>query len=121
MKKIAIYVCGDISKTCTGNGCLKALNNAADSFKVYEDTAIQLVSFNACNGCDQTPIESLKAKIVKFKKAEVDVVHLSTCIRGRCEHYETFKSLLKESFEVVGYTHGSEIRKVKIEKKGALK
>jgi hypothetical protein len=35
-------------------------------------------------------IESLKVKIEKLQKANVEVVHISTCIRGRCEHYECF-------------------------------
>ena len=107
MKKIAIYVCGEISKTCTANGCLNAFNEKKDSFADYAFEQLELVSFNTCNGCDKAPVESLELKIEKFKKAEVDTVHLSTCIRGRCDHYETFAEMLSESFNVIGYTHGS--------------
>lgn len=107
MKNIAIYVCGVVSKTCTANGCLRAFNQKEDSFNKYEDDRCQLVSFNHCNGCNENPLESLKVKIEKFQKANVDVVHLSTCIRGRCQHYEEFAKELSKHFDVVGYTHGS--------------
>jgi predicted metal-binding protein len=107
MKNVAIYVCGVVSKTCTANGCLRAFNQKQDSFKKYEDDGCQLVSFNHCNGCNENPMESLQVKIEKFQKANVGVVHLSTCIRGRCEHYEEFIKELGKHFDVVGYTHGS--------------
>lgn len=49
MKKIAIYVCGDVSKRCTANGCLRTFNEKEDAFKRYNDNC-QLVAFNNCNG-----------------------------------------------------------------------
>lgn len=107
MKKIAIYVCGEIAKKCTANGCLRTFNQKEDSFKRYDDEGIQLVSFNSCNGCDENPLESLNVKIEKFQKAEVEVVHLSTCIRGRCDNYEVFAKEFAKHFDVIGYTHGS--------------
>ncbi|CAH2214118.1 CGGC domain-containing protein [Tepidibacter aestuarii] len=107
MKKIAIYVCGEVSKKCTANGCLRTFNQNEDSFKRYEEVGCQLVCFNNCNGCDENPVESLKVKIEKLKKADVDTIHLSTCIRGRCEHYEEFAKEFAKYFDVIGYTHGS--------------
>ncbi len=107
-KKIAIYVCGDVSNRCTANGCLRAFNEKEDAFEPYKASGgSDLVSFNSCNGCDNSPVESLDLKIEKFKKAGVDTVHLSTCIRGRCDHYETFADKLSKDFDVIGYTHGS--------------
>lgn len=106
MKKVAIYICDVVSKKCTATGCFKAFNNKTDSFEMY-DEELQLVAFNTCNGCDEDPIGSLDIKIEKFKKAGVDSVHLSTCIRGRCEHYEVFAKKIAEHFNVIGYTHGS--------------
>lgn len=108
MENIAIYVCGEIATRCTANGCLRAVNEQKDAFEKYKGDAM-LVAFNSCNGCDNQPVESLDLKIEKFKKAQVQTVHLSTCIRGRCEHYETFANKLAEHFDVVGYTHGSEV------------
>lgn len=108
MKKVAIYVCGEISERCTGNGCLRAFNDKIDSFSEYSDGQSQLVSFNSCNGCENEPIESLKLKLEKFNKADVDTIHLSTCIRGRCDNYEEFAEILSEHFDVIGYSHGSE-------------
>ncbi len=106
MKKIAIYVCGEVSERCTGNGCLKSFNNGVESFSSYDKNA-ELVCFNSCNGCAKDPIGSLDLKMEKFLKAKVDVVHLSTCIRGRCEYYEEMAKKLSSQFNVVGYTHGS--------------
>lgn len=107
MKNIAIYICHDVSKNCTANGCMSALNQKKDSFQRYGHHDLQLVAVNTCNGCDDQPVESLAVKIEKFKKASVDTVHLSTCIRGRCHHYETFAEKMSEHFNVIGYTHGS--------------
>ncbi len=108
MKKIAIYVCGEISERCTANGCLRAFNDRADSFEVYGPEATGLVAFGSCNGCEQDPEGALYSKLEKFLKAEVDTMHLSTCIRGRCDHYEAFVKILSKNFDVIGYTHGSQ-------------
>lgn len=107
MKKIGIYVCGNVAKRCTANGCLRAFNENADSFSEYHETEYKLVSFNNCNGCEDDPMESLLQKIEKFKKANADIIHLSSCIRGRCEHYEEFVDELSKDFDVIGYTHGT--------------
>ncbi|MCT4509152.1 MAG: CGGC domain-containing protein [Tepidibacter sp.] len=108
MKKIAIYVCGEVSKKCTANGCLRAFNQKEDSFKRYEEVGCQLVAFNNCNGCEKNPVESIEVKIEKLKKADIDAIHLSTCIRGRCENYEEFAKESAKHFDVIGYTHGSD-------------
>lgn len=105
MKKIAIYVCGEVSKKCTANGCLRTFNNKEDSFERYDECL--LVAFNNCNGCDEDPVKGLDQKIEKLKKAEVDTVHISTCIRGRCDKYEWFVEQFSKEFDVIGYTHGS--------------
>lgn len=107
MKKIAIYVCGDVSNRCTANGCMRVFNQKEDSFSRYEGTEIQLVAFNNCSGCENDPIDSLDVKIEKLKKAEVDVIHISTCIRGRCDNYEKIVNKFAKHFDVIGYTHGS--------------
>lgn len=106
MKKIAIYVCGNVAKKCTANGCMRAFNENKDSFERYEE-GIRLVAFNNCNGCDEDPMESLQLKIEKFKKAKVDAIHLSSCIRSKCDHYQAFVEELAKHFDVVGYTHGT--------------
>lgn len=107
MKKIGIYVCGDVAKRCTANGCMRAFNENADSFSEYDESEYRLVSFNNCNGCEEDPMESLLNKVEKFKKADVDTIHLSSCIRSRCDHYKEFVDELSKYFDVIGYTHGS--------------
>lgn len=106
MKKIGIYVCGKVAKKCTANGCMRAFNEKKESFDRYEEE-IRLVAFNNCNGCEEDPMESLRFKIEKFKKAEMDTIHLSSCIRSKCDHYEAFVEELSKHFDVVGYTHGT--------------
>lgn len=107
MKRIGIYVCGDVSKRCTANGCMRAFNDNIDSFENYDKSSYKLVSFNNCNGCDEEAMVSLLLKIEKFKKANVDTIHLSSCIRSRCNHYQEFVDELSKNFDVIGYTHGS--------------
>lgn len=107
MKRIGIYVCGNVAKRCTANGCMRAFNENSDSFSSYDESDTKLVSFNNCNGCDENPMESLLLKIEKFKKANVDTIHLSSCIRSKCDYYEAFVDELSKEFDVVGYTHGS--------------
>lgn len=108
MTKIGICLCGEVSKKCTANGCMRAFNDRSEAFNRYEGKEVQLVAINTCHGCDASPVDALDLKIEKFLKAGVDTVHLSTCIRGRCDHYETFANKLSTHFDVMGYTHGSE-------------
>ena len=108
MKKIAIYVCGNVSKKCVASGCLKAFNYREDSFKRYKNENVMLVSLNNCPSCEEMPLENLKFKVEKYKKLGVTDIHISTCIRGRCKLYEEFAKLLSNDFTVIGYTHGSE-------------
>lgn len=85
---------------------LKTFNESEDSFERYKEDGSKLVTFNTCNGCAEDSVESLEIKIEKLKKANVEVVHLSTCIRGRCERYEGFAKEFTKYFDVIGYTHG---------------
>lgn len=47
-----------------------------------------------------------------MKKKEVDVVHLSSCIRGKDGNYEQLAKRLSEYFKVVGYTNCAENGKI---------
>lgn len=108
MKKIMIFICGEISRKCTANGCFRTFNEKKDAFACYEGEDTQLAAFTTCPGCDQSPRENLASKVEKIKKSGTQVVHISTCIRGRCNHYEEFARILADGgLDVVGYTHGS--------------
>ncbi|MCT4631245.1 MAG: CGGC domain-containing protein [Firmicutes bacterium] len=107
MKKIAMMICGEVSKKCTSNGCFRAFNDKIEGFSMYSEEDVLISAINTCSGCNEEPLENLKVKIEKMKKAEIDVVHLSTCIRGRCELYGDFARELSLYFDVRGYTHGS--------------
>jgi len=110
MQRIAIMVCGEVSSKCTGNGCFRAFNERKDAFSKYKD--VQMVAFTHCNHC-VTGESNFDKKIEKLKSARVDTIHLSTCIRGRCERYEQMAKEFSNHFDVIGYTHGSEEGKKK--------
>ena len=96
--KIAIIVRSETLDKCTGKGCLQAFFQRLDAFAGYaEDT--QLVGFTQDGG-------DLEKKIAKLKELGVDVVHLSSCIRGKSADYEVLAQRLSRDFAVVGYTHG---------------
>ena len=109
-KKIAIVVREETSRKCIGKGCLRAFNNREDSFAGYGNDELELVAFCDDGGTSEDPIENLKDRIQRFQKIGVEVVHLSTCNRAKNQNYLQMIQLLSESFEVVGYTHGSASR-----------
>lgn len=128
LKKIGIFVCGEVSKNCIGTGCLRTFNERKDSFEHLNDQEVILAGFNNCIGCGEKynrdksglekvknpddynfPLKALDKKIQKFKTAGVTEIHVSTCIRGRCANYENFCEAFSKEFSVVGYTHGQKI------------
>ncbi len=96
--KIAIIVRSETLDKCTGKGCLQAYFQRLDSFATYADD-VQLIGFTQDGG-------DLEKKINKLKDLGVDVVHLSSCIRGKSDAYEALARRLSQDFAVVGYTHG---------------
>lgn len=96
--KIAIIVRSETLDKCTGKGCLHAFFERLDAFAGYPEDA-QLISFTQDGG-------DLEKKIAKLKEVGVDVVHLSSCIRGKSDDYERLAKRLSQDFAVVGYTHG---------------
>lgn len=101
--KIAIIVREETMMRCTAGGCMNAFFQRIDSFARYADRQdVELVAFTH-NGGD------IEKKIATLKKKEVDVVHLSSCLRAKDTNYEPLAKQLSEHFTVVGYTHGEEI------------
>jgi predicted metal-binding protein len=101
--KIAIIVNEDTMMRCTGGGCMNAFFQRIDSFARYADQKdVELVCFTHNGG-------ELEKKIAVLRKKEVDVVHLSSCLRAKDENYEALAKRLSEDFAVVGYTHGEEV------------
>ena len=96
--KIAIIVRSETLDKCTGKGCLHAFFQRIDAFAPYDEQT-QLVGFTQDGG-------DLEKKIAKLKELGVDVVHLSSCIRGKSDDYEELAKRLAQDFAVVGYTHG---------------
>lgn len=101
--KIAIIVREETMLRCTGGGCLNAFFQRIDSFARYAGRDdVELVAFTH-NGGD------LEKKIATLKKKAVDVVHLSSCTRGKDPNYEALAQRLSADFAVVGYSHGGEL------------
>lgn len=97
--KIAIIVRNETLHNCTGRGCLNAFFQRIDAFADY-DNNVQLISFTHESG-------DLEKKIATLKKNGVEVIHLSSCLRGKSDRYEELADRLARDFAVVGYTHGS--------------
>jgi len=101
----------ETGKRCIGKNCFNAFFKKLDSFQIYDGVEVELVGFFDNGGDYEDPMENIRARIEKLKKSKVDIVHVSTCMRAMCDEYEETLKLLNEHFEVVGYTHGSSVRK----------
>jgi len=99
VKKIAIIVRNATLDKCTGKGCLNAFFQRLDAFAPYDEHT-QLVGFTQESG-------DLEKKIAKLKELGVEVVHLSSCLRGKSDDYAALAERLSQDFAVVGYTHGA--------------
>ncbi|MDF2569949.1 MAG: protein of unknown function region [Sporomusa sp.] len=97
--KIAILTREETMLRCTGKGCLNAFFQRKDAFERY-GANIELITFSHAGG-------DIDHKIEMMKKNGVDVVHLSSCMRGKAANYEALAKLLGEHFDVIGYTHGA--------------
>ncbi len=97
--KIAIIVREETLQNCTGKGCFKAFFKRKDSFEQYDEDA-EIIVFTHEGG-------NFEKKIERMIQEEIDVVHLSTCLRGKSDQYEVLAKQLSRHFDVVGYTHGS--------------
>lgn len=98
--KIAILVREETMERCTGKGCLAAFAQRKDAFANYEGE-LELVAFSHAGG-------DIERKIETMIKNEVDVVHLSSCMRSKGVNYEELAKQLGQHFDVIGYTHGAE-------------
>ncbi len=96
--KIGIIVHRETLDKCSGNGCLNAFGKREDAFSQY-DAQAQLASFTQDAG-------DMEKKIEKLKELGIEIVHLSTCVRGKNVQYEALAHRLSKDFHVVGYTHG---------------
>lgn len=81
MKKIAILRCLEVSRRCTGSGCLKAWNEKTKAFSCYADEPVALAAFLNCNGCAMDPAEDegMLKKLDRLQRMGVEIVHTSGC------------------------------------------
>lgn len=101
MIKIAILVRAETTERCTGKGCLRSFFARSESFARYKDLGdIELTGFFHSGG-------DLEYKLKKMKEEGVQVIHVSTCMRGKYPEYEQLVKRIGKDFDVIGYTHGS--------------
>lgn len=96
--KIAILVSKE-TKTCQGNGCLRAFHAGTGAFERYGGEA-ELIEMAFDDG-------DLESRIAILRAHGVQAVHLSSCSRSNNCDYEAIAHRLAEHFHVIGYTHGS--------------
>jgi predicted metal-binding protein len=106
LKKIGIINCYEVSKKCSGNGCINAFNNKSGSFDKYAYQDAEIAGFIQCPGCSENVIQNLIEESEKLKAEGVEAIHLSTCIRAKCQWFKDFFDVLSNKFEVADYTHG---------------
>jgi predicted metal-binding protein len=101
MLKIAILVREETTLRCTGQGCLRSFFARSESFAGYRGTDVELTGFFHSGG-------DLDYKLSKMKEAGVQVIHVSTCMRGKYHGYKELVEKIGKDFDVIGYSHGSE-------------
>ena len=106
MKKIGIISCLEVSKRCSGSGCINAFDGKRGSFDRYAFKDADIVDFVLCHGCGDDATEGVVREANKLKDKGVETIHLSTCIRSKCNWYQEFINELSTDFEVVDFTHG---------------
>lgn len=104
--KIAILVREETMQRCTAKGCLRSFFARTESFAIYKSCPVELIGF-LHNGGD------LEHKLARLKKAGVQVIHVSTCMRAKDPMYAELIEKLAGDFDVIGYTHGVEQGKTK--------
>jgi len=107
MKKVGIINCFKKSKKCSGSHCFNSIKNKIDSFERYSDEDFQFVGFGHCNECCKTSVEDITVRGESLKKAGADTLHISSCIKRTCPHYNQFIEILSKDFDIVEYTHGT--------------
>ena len=98
--KIAILIREETAMRCTGKGCLNAFFAKKESFEIYADREVELCGFFNSGG-------DLDYKLSKMKEAGVQVIHVSTCMRGKYPGYAELVKKISADFDVIGYSHGS--------------
>lgn len=96
--KVAILVSKE-TKTCQGNGCMRAFHQGTGAFERYGGNA-ELFEMAFDDG-------DLESRIALLLAHGVEAVHLSSCSRSNNCDYEEIAHRLSEHFDVIGYTHGS--------------
>lgn len=117
MKKIAVLRCLRVSTSCSGSGCLRAMNERTAAFERYGEEPLQLAAFWTCNGCGEYKLpnqEGIQKKIVRMQKLGIDALHVSNCAmpkdadgnRKMCAVIaEIVQELQKAGIEIVEGTH----------------
>jgi predicted metal-binding protein len=97
--KIGIIIC-DRYRTCAGGKCFRAIRNREGAFRIYSDSAIELVGYTTCDGCPGGNIENTGEEMVKNG---AQVIHLATGLLvgyPPCPYIDTFTDFLEKRYGV---------------------
>lgn len=103
MTKIGIIRCNEKSQTCPGTLCFKAIREKTSAFEGYSD--IEIVGFDTCGGCGMGKPDKILRKVENLKTRGVEVIHLSTCMKGNCPAYAMNLDAVSKVIKVKGNTH----------------
>jgi len=106
MRKIGIINCFKMSNKCSAGNCFNSLKNGIDSFEKYKEEGHEIVGLGHCNVCCNNPVEDILIRAESLRKSGADSIHVSSCIKLNCRHYDEFMKLLNNNgYDSVGYTH----------------
>lgn len=106
-EKIAIMVCRNTARSCTGAGCFTAFYERKAAFADYPEGTV-LAAYFDCSGCDAREKDDpdFTKKLEKLRALGVGRVHLASCCVKHCEHLPAIRSALEEKgIPYVAETH----------------
>lgn len=106
VKRIAVLVKQSNANTCAAGSCFKSFWDRSAGFSQYGVDDIVLIALGHDGSDTENPAHVIEGRIRDFKALDVDVVHVSSCIRLLGEsYYEALVETLGQHFDVVGHSH----------------
>lgn len=103
MTKIGIIRCDEKAKTCPGSLCFKSIYDRSAAFEGYDN--IEIIGFDTCGGCGMGSTEKLEKKVEGLRTRGAEVVHLSSCMRGKCPVFSKYLEATEKLITTKSGTH----------------
>lgn len=111
MARIGILTCSNATQElgCSLVVCLADLRGRKGAFATYpKDEKLTLVGIINCPGCPTlTGPDKLVSRIKSLTEFQVDVIHMSFCMKALCPFTEKYRSALNKAFPGVRVVLGS--------------